>query len=190
MAAYSAIIQGARQVMVVDRHPKRLALAAQIGAIPIDDSAVDPVEQVMDLTLGFGADKGCECVGWQAHDPEGHEEPNATLNKLVQSVRATGVLGVVGVFVPKDPKSPDPLMKEGRIAFDFGAFFAKGLRLGSGQANVKAYNRELRDLIHSGRAAPSFVISHRLELDAAPDAYEHFDARDDGWTKVVLKVAA
>ena len=81
-------------------------------------------------------------------------------------------------------------MKEGRIAFDFGAFFAKGLRLGSGQANVKAYNRELRDLIHSGRAAPSFVISHRLELDAAPDAYEHFDARDDGWTKVVLKVAA
>jgi glutathione-independent formaldehyde dehydrogenase len=81
-------------------------------------------------------------------------------------------------------------MKEGQIAFDIGTYFAKGLRMGSGQANVKAYNRELRDLIHMGRAKPSFVISHRLRLDAAPDAYEHFDAREDGWTKVVLKVAA
>ncbi len=42
----------------------------------------------------------------------------------------------------------------------------------------------------TGRAKPSFVISHRLRLDAAPDAYAHFDARDDGWTKVVLKLAA
>ncbi len=190
MAAYSAMIQGAKQVMVVDRHPDRLALAQDIGAIAIDDSEVDPVERIRELTHGFGADKGCECVGWQAHDPSGHEEPNATMNRLVQSVRATGVIGVVGVFVPEDPKGPDPLMRKGRIAFDFGAFFAKGLRLGSGQANVKAYNRELRDLIHAGRARPSFVVSHRLRLDAAPDAYAHFDARENGWTKVVLKVAA
>jgi threonine dehydrogenase-like Zn-dependent dehydrogenase len=190
MAAYSAILQGAKQVMIVDRHPDRLRLAEKIGAIAIDDSKVDPVERVNELTGGVGADKGCECVGWQAHDPKGHEQPNATMNKLVQSVRATGVIGVVGVFVPEDPKSPDVLMKEGRIAFDIGAFFSKGLRLGSGQANVKAYNRELRDLIHAGKAKPSFVISHRLGLDDAPDAYAHFDARDDGWTKVVLKIAA
>lgn len=81
-------------------------------------------------------------------------------------------------------------MKQGRIAFDMGEFFSKGLRIGSGQANVKAYNRELRDLIHMGRATPSFLISHRLGLDEAPDAYKHFDARHDGWTKVVLKLAA
>jgi threonine dehydrogenase-like Zn-dependent dehydrogenase len=151
---------------------------------------MDPVERVKELTKGLGTDKGCECVGWQAHDPQGHERPNETMNRLVQSVRATGAIGVVGVFVPLDPKSPDPLMKEGRIAFDLGSFFAKGLRVGSGQANVKAYNRELRDLIHAGVAKPSFVISHRLRLDDAPDAYKHFDARDNGWTKVVLKVAA
>jgi glutathione-independent formaldehyde dehydrogenase len=190
MAAYSAMLQGAQKVMVVDRHPDRLRLAEQIGAIAIDDSKVDPVERVEQLTDGRGADKGCECVGWQAHDPAGHEQPNATMNKLVQSVRATGVIGVVGVFVSEDPKSPDKLMKEGRIAFDMGAFFGKGLRLGSGQANVKAYNRELRDLIHAGRARPSFVVSHRLGLEAAPDAYAHFDAREHGWTKVVLKLAA
>jgi threonine dehydrogenase-like Zn-dependent dehydrogenase len=190
MAAYSARIQGASQVMVVDRHPDRLRLAEEIGAVAIDDSKEHPVERVMELTKGFGADKGCECVGWQAHDPQGNERPNETMNRLVQSVRATGAIGVVGVFVPEDPKSPDPLMKKGRIAFDFGAYFSKGLRMGSGQANVKAYNRELRDLIHAGVAKPSFLISHRLTLQDAPDAYQHFDARDQGWTKVVLKVAA
>jgi threonine dehydrogenase-like Zn-dependent dehydrogenase len=190
MAAYASMIQGADLVMVVDRHADRLRLARNIGAVPIDDSESDPVERIKELTHGKGADKGCECVGWQAHDPKGHEQPNVTMNKLVQSVRATGILGVVGVFVPEDPKSSDALMRRGRIAFDFGAFFAKGLRLGSGQANVKRYNRVLRDLIHLGRAKPSFLVSHRLKLADAPDAYEHFDARDPGWTKVVLKLAA
>ena len=72
-AAYSAMIQGASKVMIVDRHPDRLRLAEQIGVIPIDDSQGDPVEQVLEQTRGRGADKGCECVGYQAHDPQGHE---------------------------------------------------------------------------------------------------------------------
>lgn len=190
MAAYSAMIQGARLVMVVDRHPDRLRLAESIGAVAIDDSKVDPVERVKELTKGLLADKGCECVGWQAHDPKGHEHPADTMNKLVRSVRATGIIGTVGVFVSEDPKSPDSLMKKGKLAFDFGTFFEKGLRVGTGQCNVKAYNRELRDLICAGRAKPSFIVSHRLGLDAAPDAYAHFDAREDGWTKVILKIAA
>lgn len=108
------------------------------------------------------------------------------MNQLVASVRATGAIGVVGVYVPADPGSPDELGREGRIAFDFGLFFQKGLRMGSGQANVKAYNRQLRDLIAAGRATPSFVVSHEVGLDEAPNAYAHFDARDQGWTKVVL----
>lgn len=187
MAAYSAMIQGAQQVFVVDRHPDRLRLAEQIGATAIDDSKGDPVEQIMEATKGRGTDKGCECVGWQCHDHGGHEIPNLTMNNLVGTVRATGQIGVVGVFVPKDPKDPDELMKNGQIAFDFGKFFTKGLRMGTGQANVKSYNRELRDMIHVGRAKPSFIVSHRLPLDQAPDAYKHFDERDDGWTKVILK---
>ncbi len=51
---------------------------------------------------------------------------------------------------------------------------------------MKRYNCELRDLIIAGRARPSFIVSHELDLDDAVDAYEHFDARDDGWTKVLL----
>jgi glutathione-independent formaldehyde dehydrogenase len=186
MAAYSAMIKGASKVMVVDRHPDRLNLAESIGAIPIDDSKHPPVDQVKLLTAGEGADKGCECVGYQAHDPQGNEHPNMTMNNLVHSVRATGAIGVVGVFVPNDPNGPDQLERQGEIAFDWGLFWSKAMRLGTGQCNVKSYNRYLRNLIHTGRAKPSFIVSHRLSLDQAPEAYKHFDARANGWTKVVL----
>jgi glutathione-independent formaldehyde dehydrogenase len=190
LASYSAMLKGASNVMVVDRHPDRLTLAESIGAVAIDDSTVDPVEAVKEMTEGQGADCGCECVGWQAHDPQGHEHPNMTMNRLVASVRATGRLGVVGVFPPKDPKGTDNLMQHGQIAFDLGEFFHKGLRMGSGQCSVKLYNRYLRDLIHAGRATPSFIVSHHLTLDEAPSGYQHFDARENGWTKVVLRPGA
>lgn len=186
MAAHSAMIKGASKVMIVDSHPDRLALAEKIGVIPIDYSKGTAVEQVLELTRGEGADRGCECVGYQCHDPAGHEVPNATMNDLVKSVRATGGLGVVGVFVPLDPQAADKLAKVGKIAFDFGLFWSKGQRMGTGQANVKAYNRYLRNLIHEDRAKPSWIVSHELALDEAPDAYQHFDERDSGWTKVIL----
>jgi glutathione-independent formaldehyde dehydrogenase len=186
MAAHSAMIKGACKVMVVDRHPDRLRLAESIGALAIDDSKEDPVERVKEETNGLGAHRGCECVGYQAHDPQGEERPNMTLNRLVDSVRFTGGIGVVGVFIPQDPGAADELAKQGEVAFDFGMFWFKGQHLGSGQCPVKKYNRHLRNLIHAGRAEPSFIVSHRLGLDEAPDAYQHFDARDDGWTKVIL----
>ena len=190
LAAYSATLRGASQVMLVDRHPDRLHLAESIGAMAVDDAKGSPVDPVMDLTNGRGADKGCECVGYQAHDPQGHEHPNATMNNLVRSVRATGALGVVGVFVPEDPQSPDDLAKEGKVSFDLGLYFQKGLRMASGQTNVKQYNRRLCELIAKGKAKLSFVVSHRLPLEQGPDAYRHFDAREQGWTKVVLRAAA
>ena len=112
------------------------------------------------------------------------------MNCLVQTTRATGGIGVVGVFIPQDPGAADELGKQGKMAFDFGAFWFKGQQIRTGQANVKSYNRRLAKLIHAGRATPSRIISHRLGLDEAPKAYQHFDARDKGWTKVVLKPAA
>jgi len=186
MAAHSGMIKGASKVMIVDLHPDRLALAEEIGAIAIDFSKGNHIEQILELTDGEGADRGCECVGYQCHDPAGREVPNATMNDLVKSVRATGSLGVVGVFVPEDPKSKDKLEKQGQIVFDFGLFWNKGLRMGTGQANVKAYNRQLRELINTSRARPSWIVSHELALDEGPDAYEHFDKRENGWTKVTL----
>jgi glutathione-independent formaldehyde dehydrogenase len=59
--------------------------------------------------------------------------------------------------------------------------------MGTGQCNVKRYNAQLRDLIISGRAKPSFVVSHEVPLDDAPVSYEKFDKRIEGYTKVILK---
>jgi len=189
MAAHSALIRGAAQVFVVDQQADRLALAASIGATPIDFTDGDPVEQVLDATEGRGADCGVEAVGYQAHDHTGQEHPELVLDNLVKAVRATGGIGVVGVYVPEDPDAATEGAKQGRIGFDYGTFFTKGQHMGTGQAPVLRYNRQLRDLIITGRANPSFLVSHELSLEEAPDAYRHFDKRDEGWTKVLLHPA-
>jgi threonine dehydrogenase-like Zn-dependent dehydrogenase len=136
MAAYSAMLKGASRVWVVDHQLDRLALAEKIGAIPVNSAEVNPAEVIKDATLGLGADNGCECVGYQAHDPQGHEDASLTLNGLIDAVRFTGHLGVVGVFLPEDP---------------------------------------------GGKEA-----QNEIDLAQAPDAYNNFDERNDGWTKVVM----
>src|SRR5579875_356007 len=188
MAAYSALLRGAARVFVVDRVPERLAKAREIGAVPVDFSAGDPAGQIRDQTGGEGTDKGVDAVGYQAMAPAGdHEEPASVLNELVRTVRPTGALGVPGLYVPADPGAADENARHGMLLVAIGALFEKGLRVGTGQANVKRYNRQLRDMITEGRARPGFVVSHELPLDAAPVAYQKFDQRVDGYTKVILK---
>jgi glutathione-independent formaldehyde dehydrogenase len=187
MAAYSAVIKGASKVFVVDKVASRLELAEQIGAIPIDFSAGDPVEQINDRTDGVGADKGVDAVGYQATAQSGEEQPAVVLNQLVDAVRHTGRLGIVGLYLPQDPGAPDENAANGRLLFNVGRFFEKGQQMGTGQADAKAYNAQLRDLIVAGRATPSFVVSKEVPLEEAPDAYARFDAREDGYSKVVLR---
>ncbi|WP_340561296.1 glutathione-independent formaldehyde dehydrogenase [Streptomyces sp. GSL17-111] len=187
MAAYSSILRGASEVFVVDKQPDRLRLAERIGAIPVDFGQGDPVEQIKEGTGGAGTDKGIDAVGYQATAAEGEEQPALVLNSLVEAVRPTGMLGVVGLYVPADPGGPTESAQKGELLFRIGKFFEKGLRMGTGQANVKSYNRQLRDMIVAGRATPSFLVSQRLPLAEAPDAYRRFDRREDGWTKVLLK---
>ena len=187
MAAHSANLKGASKVMVVDVHKYRLKLAEEIGAIAIDDTEGGGVDQILALTNGKGADRGCECVGYQCCNMHREEVPSLTMNNLVKTVKATGGIGVVGVFLPADPLAKDALAKEGKMAFDFGQFWFKGQRVATGQANVKAYNRKLCNLIEAGKAKPSWIVSHELPLDQAVDAYKNFDERKAGWTKVVLK---
>jgi glutathione-independent formaldehyde dehydrogenase len=191
MAAYSSLIRGAARVFSVDKVPNRLELAESIGAIPINFSEGDPVEQIIDATDGDGTDKGIDAVGYQAQAGEGDSEvPAAVLNNLVYTVRATGRIGTVGLYVPSDPGAPNEEAAEGRLLFEVGKFFEKGQSMGTGQADVKSYNRYLRDLIIAGRAEPSFVVSKELPLDDAPDAYRRFDEREEGYSKVVLHPAA
>jgi glutathione-independent formaldehyde dehydrogenase len=186
MAALSATVKGASLVMVVDTHKDRLALAEEIGAVPIDDTEGGGIERVMELTGGRGADCGCECVGYQCCNMHQHEVPNLTMNNLVNAVKFTGHIGVVGVFVPQDPNAKDKLQQRGQMAFDFGMFWFKGQKMGTGQCPVKAYNRFLSRLIEQDKVKPSWIVSHELPLEKAPEAYKNFDARKDGWTKVTL----
>ncbi|MBL1098798.1 glutathione-independent formaldehyde dehydrogenase [Streptomyces coffeae] len=190
MSAYSALLRGAAKVFVVDRVPERLAKAEEIGAIPIDFTKGDPAEQIKDRTGGEGTDKGVDAVGYQAQSRDaGHEEPAIVLNGLVDTVRPTGMLGVPGLYVPSDPGGPDEHARHGELLLSIGRMFEKGQRIGTGQCSVKRYNRQLRDMIIARRATPSFVVSHELPLDQAPSAYEKFDQRIEGYTKVVLHPA-
>jgi glutathione-independent formaldehyde dehydrogenase len=189
MAAHAAQIKSAAKVFVVDQQPDRLKLAEQLGATPIDRGSGDAVEKLTELT-GGGADRGVDAVGYQAHGPDGNEQPEIVLNELIQAVKPTGGIGVVGVYVPEDPGAANDLAKEGKLAFDYGTFFFKGQSMGTGQANVKHYNAALRDLITEGKATPGFLVSHELPLEQAPEGYAHFDKREDGWTKVILHPAS
>jgi threonine dehydrogenase-like Zn-dependent dehydrogenase len=196
MAAYSAKLQGASDIYVVDRVEDRLDLAEEYcDATTINFEDHDPVEEIVQMT-GGGTDRGVDAVGYQAVEADvdsddaykpANENPAVVLNQLIDTVRATGKLGIVGLYVPEDPGAPSDSAAEGRLGIDFGKLFEKGQRLGTGQCNVKKYNRRLRDMIIDGRADPSFLVSHRTGLDDAPEMYERFDNREEGFTKVLLE---
>ena len=186
LAAHSSYLRGAARVFVVDMNRDRLVLAERFGATPVSIANGDPAEQIVDATGGTGADRGIEAVGYQAHDPAGDEHPEMVLDSLVRAVKTTGGIGVVGVYVPSDPQAASQGAQQGRIGFDYGTFFQKGQQMGTGQCPVKRYNEQLRDLIIAGRATPSLLVSHELSLDEAPGAYDKFDKRTDGYTKVLL----
>ena len=194
MAAYSCQIRGAAEVYSIDHVKERLDMAAETGATPINFDDGDPVQQIKDLRHGEGVDKAIDAVGYQAAAQgssaaggEQKEVPNAVLNQMIDVVNATGALGIPGLYVPTDPGGVDENAKRGALSINFGRLFEKGLRLGTGQCNVKRYNAYLRDLIIAGKASPSFVVSHQVPLDDAPDAYDKFDKRINGYTKVILK---
>ena len=193
MAAYSCLVRGAAEVYSVDHVKERLDKAEGIGAIPINYDESDPVQQIKERRKGDGVDKGIDAVGYQATSAgssaaggEQDEVPNIVLNQMIEAVNPTGALGIPGLYVPSDPGGVDENSKRGALSINFGRLFEKGLRLGTGQCNVKRYNSYLRDLIIADRAKPSFVVSHEVPLDDAPDAYDKFDKRVEGYTKVIL----
>ncbi|HEX5431394.1 MAG TPA: alcohol dehydrogenase, partial [Bryobacteraceae bacterium] len=208
LSAYSALLKGASEVFIVDRAPDRLRRAGTIGAVPVDFTQGDPVEQIKDIrasnqrrqsALRPGEEKmdGVNCaidaVGYQAFNDEhpDREDPMQTIRHCAEVLNPTGSLGIIGVYFPKDPGGVDEGAREGKFTFPLGDLWSKGIAIGQGQAPVKKYNAYLRDMILAGRAKPSFIVSHHLPLSKAPEAYERFDERGVNrgteWTKVLLK---
>jgi glutathione-independent formaldehyde dehydrogenase len=211
MAALSAKLKGASEIYVVDNVRERLDLAKQIGATPVDFSTGDPVEQILELrkphrervqNLRDGAgDKmpGVMCtidaIGYEAKEHETGDRNNATksdqkpeelLADLVRVTNPTGHIGLIGVYFSEDPGGKGHT-KKGQFTLALGDAWNKGISFEMGQAPVKKYNVYLRDIILAGVAKPSIIVSHRIPLEAAPDAYKKFDERADGYTKVLLK---
>jgi glutathione-independent formaldehyde dehydrogenase len=82
------------------------------------------------------------------------------------------------------------LAAQGDVAIPWGDLFRKDITIGMGRDHDLRYNVHLRDLIIAGRVKPSVVVSHRLPLADAPDAFRRFDRRDDSYIKVILDPAA
>jgi len=204
LAAYSCQLRGAAEIYVIDSVPERLAKVREMGATAIDFTEGEPCKQISELrandplrrgALRPGEEKmagvmcGIDAVGYQARrfaDPD-QENPIQVMEELVHVVNPTGRIGIIGVYFPEDPGARDSAAKQGQFQLPLGQLFDKGISIGMGQCPVKKYNAYLRDLIIAGRAKPSFIVSHRLTLDEAPGAYEKFDRRVEGYTKVILK---
>lgn len=207
MAALSAKIMGASEIYVVDRAPRRLQMAAELGAVAIDFTKGDPVEQIMEMRKNnrplqerwrYGEDKmsgvlcGIDAVGYQAldrNDPS-RENPMQVINDLSKLVDATGRIGLIGVYFSGDPKGVDSEAKQGTYHLPLGPLWEKGITVETGQAPVKRYNAYLRDLIIQDVARPGKLVSHRAVLEEAADAYARFVTRGVGkgqdFTKIII----
>lgn len=189
-AIKSAFMLGAEKVAVIDHIKERLDLAEKenqnLTAINFDNE--DVFERLKELTGGRGPDSCIDCVGLESHgmSPDAiydrvksavylaTDRPHA-LRQMIHSCRKGGTVSVPGVYGGLLDK------------FNFGAAFGKGLTFKMGQTNMHKYLPKLLSAIEEGKIDPSFVISHRLKIDEAPEAYKNFNENKNEWRKVVLK---
>ncbi len=203
LAALSCKIKGASEVYVVDKSEKRLKLAESAGAIPINFLDGDPVDQIFahrksnrllrdSLRPGeekmLGVDCGIDAVGFQAYDRDHPDQfkANQVLLDLARIINPTGALGIIGVYLEQDPAGKTADEKQGNLVMPIGQMWSKGITFATGQTPVKLYHAYLRDLIISGKAKPSFIVTDQIGIDEAPATYREFDKRDQV-VKAVIK---
>jgi threonine dehydrogenase-like Zn-dependent dehydrogenase len=189
MAIRSAVLLGARQVVVIDRVPERLDMARAGGAIAINFDEESVVERLNELTNGKGPEKCIDAVGMEAHatatiDSMYDRVKQATmletdrphvLREMIYVCRPAGILSIPGVYGGLLDKIP------------FGALMNKGLTVRTGQTHVNRWTDDLLRRIEEGQIDPSFVITHTVGLNQGPDMYKVFRDKQDGCIKVVLK---
>ena len=184
----SARVLGAEKVIAIDKEPYRLAMAADAGYLTINFEDVDVRSALLELTGGRGPDKCIDAVGLEATHGSAHvniydrvkqatrmetERPHA-LRQAILSCRSGGIVSVVGVYGGMLDKFPA------------GAWMNRALTLKTGQAHVHRYMRPLLERIEKGELDPTRIITHRVSLSDAPQAYETFKNKQDNCEKVVL----
>jgi threonine dehydrogenase-like Zn-dependent dehydrogenase len=187
-AIQSAWMLGAGRVIAIDREPERLRMAVEKGkAETISYEHQDVFEALRDMT-GHGPDACIDAVGLEAHgttlDYYYDKARTATfmatdritaLRQAINACRKGGTVSIPGVYGGFLDKLP------------FGAAFHKGLTLKMGQTHMMRYMAPLLDRVAKNEIDPSFVITHRLRLDDAPQAYRMFRDKSDDCIKVVMR---
>jgi threonine dehydrogenase-like Zn-dependent dehydrogenase len=187
-AIQSAFLLGAGRVIAIDRFTERLRKARSIGAEALNYESTDVQSALKEMTGGRGPDACIDAVGMEAHlhGPVGlydrakqtmrlsTERPGA-LRQAILACRKGGTVSVPGVYGGLVDKLP------------FGAVVNKGVTIKSGQTHVQRYMKPLLEKIESGALEPTFIITHRMNLDDAPEAYELFKHKEDECVKVVLR---
>jgi threonine dehydrogenase-like Zn-dependent dehydrogenase len=187
-AIRSALLLGAERVFAIDRFPERLRMAEDGGAQTINYEEADVYATLMEKTGGLGPDSCIDAVGLEAHVPGvigvydrvkqammlESDRPHV-FRQAVLACRKGGTVSVPGVYSGFDDKIP------------LGALMNKGLTIKTGQTHVQHYLRPLLEKIQNGDIDPSFVVTHRMPLEAAAEGYETFLNKKDGCIKVVLK---
>jgi threonine dehydrogenase-like Zn-dependent dehydrogenase len=188
-AVRSAYLLGAERVVAIDRLPERLKMAEAGGATTINFEEEDVFDRLKELTGGIGPDACIDAVGLEAHGTGSigalydraktamflATDRAEALRQCINACRKGGTVSVPGVYGGYLDKIP------------FGAAFAKGLTFKMGQTHVQKYLRPLLDIIERGDIDPSFVITHRMRLEDAPDGYNVFKNKQNDCIKVVLK---
>jgi threonine dehydrogenase-like Zn-dependent dehydrogenase len=184
-----AQLLGAARVIVIDRFAERLRLAAtRLGADTIDYSEENVLEALKELTGGRGPDACIDAVGMEAHAHHSfayaydrvkqamtlESDRPVALREAIIACRNGGTISVAGVYGGLIDKFPA------------GALMNRSLTIRTGQTHVQRYMRQLLARIEKGEIDPSFIISHRMNLDDAPAAYRMFRDKQDDCIKVVL----
>lgn len=189
-AIKSAWMLGAARVIAIDIVPERLHLAEVNGnAETINSSSYTEIyERLMDMTEGRGPDSCIDAVGAEAHGGNTVREmkdkalEKAHLNtskpyvlqQMIHCCKKGGTLSIPGVYI-----GPVNLMP-------MGSAMNKALTFKMGQTHVQRYLKPLLSKIEDEQIDPSFIITHRLKLDDAPEAYKTFRDKKDGCIKVVM----
>ncbi|KAI3534591.1 alcohol dehydrogenase GroES-like domain-containing protein [Colletotrichum abscissum] len=186
LSAYSAILRGASKVYVVDHVKERLALAASIGAIPINFADEDPVAQIL-AREPDGVMRTVDCVGMEALNSSLQMDESTITQQMIDVAHFKGGMGQLGVYSSQDdsPGAPYGSDISPTIPFPVSSFFAKGLSFRTGAVDPKPYAPQLIDLINSGKAHPSFVISAVIGIEDAPEYYKRFNEKKE--TKVAIR---
>ena len=188
-AIQSAYLLGAERVIAIDRFPERLRMAREVSrAETINYEEVDVLDALKTITGGRGPDACIDAVGMEAHGVGlvgaydrvkqammlETERPNA-LREALMACRNGGVVSVPGVYGGFLDKMP------------IGSFMNRSLTLKTGQTHVQRYLKPLLQRVQSGEIDPSVIITHRMPLEQAPEAYQMFRDKQNECVKVVLK---